>query len=259
MVRLLTSLLIACSALLCTCGPAPDEAEPTDGPLSGEQLIDRAIDAHGMGGWDTLVRAGFTFRERSYGVERQGGSYRYTRTFTDSLGHRMEDVLTNEGLKRTQDGKPVALSEQDSTDYVGSVNSVRYFFMLPHGLRDPAVQTRVLDTVTIDGEPYDRLEVTFERDGGGTDFDDVYHYFLDRRTGELDYLAYNFAVEEGGLRFRRAINKRRVGGVLVQDYVNYGVDGEERDISKVVERYRAGELPELSRIVNTEVRIEGNR
>ncbi len=251
----LAAIVLAPFALLCTCGPAPAYPEDAESLTAG-QLIERAITAHGMNGWDTLARLTFTFRDRSYGVDKRGGTFSYTREFIDSTGSAIRDVLTNEGLERFRDGRPDSLTTKDSIAYAGSVNSVRYFFMLPYGLRDPAVNAELLDSVAIDGKVYDRLAVTFDREGGGTDFDDAYHYFFDRASGELDYLAYNFAVEEGGLRFRQAINKRRVGGVLVQDYINYGVDGRQRAIDSVVERYLAGELPELSRIENTEVRIE---
>ncbi len=252
---LLAAIVLAPLALLCTCGPAPANPEHAESPTA-EQLIERAISTHGMDGWDTLARLTFTFRDRSYGVDKRGGTFRYTREFMDSTGSAIRDVLTNEGLERLRDGQPDPLTTKDSLAYVGSVNSVRYFFMLPYGLRDPAVNAELLDSVAIDGKVYDRLEVTFDREGGGTDFDDVYHYFFDRSSGELDYLAYNFAAEEGGVRLRKAINKRRVGGVLVQDYINYGVDGRQRAIDAALERYLAGELPELSRIENTEVRIE---
>ncbi len=42
---------------------------------------------------------------------------------------------------------------------------------------------------------------------------------------------------------------------LVQDYINFGVDGDDRDLDRIVERYNSGQLPELSRIENTAVRI----
>ena len=238
-----------------TCDPAPPETRTVE-PRTAQQIIERAIGAHGMEGWDTLAHIAFSFRDRLYTVDKQGGTYTYTRAFTDSTGSAVRDILTNQGLQRYRDGQLAPLTPEDSTAFVGSVNSVRYFFMLPYGLQDPAVNAELRDTVTIAGRVYDRLKVTFDREGGGTDYDDEYNYLFNRENGELDYLAYNFAVEEGGLRFRQAINKRRIGGVLVQDYVNYGVDGDDRAIDPAVDRYLSGELPELSRIENREVRIE---
>ena len=240
-----------------TCGPAPvvNDAAASEGLSGAEQIIDRAIAAHGMQGMDSLT-AEFTFRDRVYGIDREGGRYRYTRSFRDSLNDEIFDELTNDGLRRSRNGVAEGLSEKDALAYAESVNSVRYFFMLPFGLRDPAVNMQQLPDVVIDDKAYHRVEVTFDQAGGGTDHDDVYNYFFDQVTGEMDYLAYTFKVNDGGIRFRKAINKRRVGGVLVQDYINYGVDGQGEDMATVVERYSNGELPELSRIINTGIALK---
>lgn len=37
----------------------------------------------------------------------------------------------------------------------------------------------------------------------------------------MDYFAYNYQVNEGGVRFRAAFNTRVVAGVTFQDYINY--------------------------------------
>lgn len=248
-------VLCCCFPLISfTCGPAPavnDTAEARQ--LSGaEQVIERAIAAHGMEGLDSL-HAEFTFRDRVYSIDREGGLFRYTRSFRDSLNDDILDVLTNDGLRRSRNGAAEALSDKEASAYAESVNSVRYFFLLPFGLQGPAVNVQQLPDVVIDEEAYHRIEVTFDQAGGGTDHDDVYNYFFDQETGEMDYLAYTFKVNDGGIRFRKAINKRRMGGVLVQDYVNYGVDGQGEDMATVVERYASGELPELSRIINTDL------
>ncbi|WP_157974273.1 DUF6503 family protein [Lewinella sp. IMCC34183] len=238
--------------LLCTCGPAEPAEAPA--PAGAAAIIDRAVRAHGMERFDS-VAIDFAFRDRHYQVLNDNGRFAYRRRFVDSLGGEVTDLLTNQGLTRMREGETPALTAQDSAAYASSVNSVRYFFMLPYGLYDPAVNTEVLDTVALEGKTYDRIRVTFDAEGGGRDHDDVYHYFFDRDSGELDYLAYTFEVDGGGIRFRKAINKRRVDGVLVQDYVNYGLDGADRDIDRIAARFAAGELPELSLIENTEVKI----
>ncbi|MCP9235412.1 DUF6503 family protein [Lewinella sp. JB7] len=243
---LLTTLLFF--VLAGSCGPA-DESTPA---ADADAVIERAVRAHGLEDFGT-TDVSFTFRERDYRITTDGGSFRYTRQFVDSTGNRIHDQLDNDGLRRTINDTAAVLSAKDSAAYARSVNSVRYFFMLPYGLRDPSVNTRLLDTLHIRDAVYDQVEVTFDAEGGGTDFDDVYRYFFNRETGELDFLAYTFEVNEGGLRFREAVNKRRIDGVLVQDYVNYGVDGEDRDIATVGRRFREGKLPRLSVIENTAV------
>lgn len=237
--------------LLGTCAPPPEPAEEA----GAVAIIQRAVAAHGMEGFDA-VDASFTFRDRDYTIRRANGSFRYTRTFVDSLGHEVVDELTNAGLRRTRNDTLLTLSPKDSTAYAASVNSVRYFFMLPYGLYDPAVNTELLSPTTISDRRYERVQVTFDAEGGGEDHDDVYQYFFAQETGELDFLAYTFEAEEGGIRFREAINKRRVQGVLVQDYVNYGLDGADREIDGIEQRFAEGVLPELSRIENIRVAID---
>lgn len=226
-------------------------ASDVNGPAA---IIERAISAHGMEGMHAIEMQ-FMFRDRQYSILTDHGKYRFSRNFTDSLGRHIEDVITNEGLLRTVDGRPVKLTEKEIAAFTGSVNSVRYFFMLPYGLDEPAVEARYLAETTIKESNLARLEVTFDSKGGGTDHEDVYHYFFNRQTGELDYLAYSFDVNDGGIRFREAVNKRRVGGVLVQDYKNYGIDGEDRNLSDIDKRFASGELPLLSTIENTEISV----
>ncbi len=246
---LLPVLLFTC--FLSTCAPPPEPQ--AEGGAVG--ILTRAIKAHGMEGFD-VMRASFTFRKREYSIERADGSFRYTRAFTDSLGNQVVDVLGNQGLRRIRNDSVIILSPKDSAAYAASVNSVRYFFLLPYGLSDPAVNTELLAPSSIRGKFYDRVQVTFDANGGGEDHDDVYQYFFDQETGELDFLAYTFEAENGGIRFREATNKRRVNGALIQDYVNYGLDGQDRALDGIEQRYAEGILPELSRITNTHVAID---
>jgi len=67
---------------------------------------------------------------------------------------------------------------------------------------------------------YYKLKVTFDQDGGGDDFDDTYVYFFNKATFKPDYLAYDFHVNGGGMRFREAYNERYVNGIRFVDYNN---------------------------------------
>ena len=71
----------------------------------------------------------------------------------------------------------------------------------------------------------------------------------------MDYLAYLYHTDGGGMRFREAINPRRVNGVLIQDYINFKPEDESMDINNISELYENGELEELSRIINEGVAI----
>lgn len=221
------------------------------GKTKADSIVNRALIVHGAQAYDSFAIR-FTFRDHTYGIQTNGGKYRYTRTFTDSLGQDIQDVLTNDGLSRLTDGTASRLNAVDSAAYARSVNSVRYFFMLPYGLYDPAVYRSYLGETTIKEEPYHEVRITFDEVGGGRDHDDVFYYFFHREEGTLDYLAYNYIVDGGGVRFREAINRRVVDGLVVQDYVNYGLEGDTA-IRQIAERFAAGELKRLSEIVSENI------
>jgi hypothetical protein len=48
----------------------------------------------------------------------------------------------------------------------------------------------------------------FGQDGGGKDFDDEFHYWINKQTHKIDYLAYNYQNDDGGVRFRICFNTR---------------------------------------------------
>ena len=72
----------------------------------------------------------------------------------------------------------------------------------------------------------------------------------------MDYLAYLYHTDGGGMRFREAINPRRVNNMLIQDYINLKPEDEGIDIMTIDELYNQGELIELSRIINEKVTIK---
>ena len=123
---------------------------------------------------------------------------------------------------------------------------------LPQKLNDPAVQKQLMESTEIAGKGYDVMKVTFAEDGGGKDFQDVFYYWFNQQTHELDYLAYSYEVNGGGVRFRQAINARHVDGMLFQDYINYKA-APGTDLDYLPSLFEQGELVELSRIEVTDI------
>lgn len=240
--------------LLVSCNRPQKEGEQVETRSEAQVIVDKAISFHGM---ESMGDADFslTFRDMDYTYSLHNGMYEYTRTQTDSLGQEVFDVLKNEGLVRYISGDSVQLEEEKRAAYARSVNSVIYFFRLPFGLNDDAVIKQYQGTTTIKGKNYHELRITFEKSGGGEDFDDVFLYWFDTEDYSLDYLAYLYHTDGGGLRFREAINQRRIEGVLIQDYINFKPEDESMDINNINELYEAGELEELSRIINEGVSI----
>ena len=248
---MICSLLLGIAA--CTSpgdSSADSEGSPTD---KAQEVVDRAIAAHGGGLFDSATFS-FTFRGRLYKRMRSGGSYQFERIFInpDDSTQEVRDILTNEGLTREINGAVAAIPDTMAFKYANSVNSVIYFAVLPYRLNDGAVFKKYLGEVDIKGKTYDKVQVTFAEEGGGKDFDDIFIYWFNQDTHQLDYLAYKYETDGGGIRFREALNPRRVGGLLFQDYVNYKMD-KRLPLETADSLFEAGELEKLSEILLEEI------
>jgi hypothetical protein len=203
------------------CGSRPTEAD---------LLIDRVIAAHGMERLDN-AEVRFVFRGDRFVARRQHGTIRYERYSADSTGSFV-DVLTNDGLYRERNGVRVDLTAEEYARAETTLNSVIYFALLPLPLRDAAVRGIVRDNEIIRGSTYHVLDVVFDQDGGGRDWEDTFRYWIHSETGLINFLAYSFHVNDGGTRFREAYNPRRVEGVLFLDYRNYTDESIGTDIAQ---------------------------
>lgn len=212
-----------------------------------QMVINKAIEVHGG---DAYQKAHFAydFRDRSYAYFRNGGDFLYTRNFKDKLGNAIIDSLSNTDFKRYKNGKLCKLTDKDRRSYSDGTNSVHYFAFLPYFLNDPAVFKKYLGEVSIKGEPYHKIRITFAEEGGGTDFEDIFVYWIHTEHYTMDYLAYSYEVDGGGRRFREAYNPRVVGDIRFQDYVNYKSEDKTIDVTTMDRMFDKGELKELSRI-----------
>ena len=221
-----------------------------------EEIIEKAIEKAGGEKYEK-AEIEFTFRENKYSSRRDGGLFELTRTITDSLGEA-RDVLTNEGFRRFRGEREEKLHDTLKANFANSVNSVHYFAQLPFGLDAPAVQEELVGEDTISGEPYYEIEVTFKEEGGGTDHEDEYMYWIHQEDHTVDYLAYRFYVNEGGIRFRKAVNPRVVEGIRFVDYENYGFGNnwETTDLKELDDKFQKGQLQKVSDIKNEILRVE---
>jgi len=184
-----------------------------------DKILSKTIKAHGGKKYDK-AHYEFVFRKKKYTFKNEGQKYKYTSSSTKD-GQKIIDVLNNDGINRTIDGKAIALSEKQIRGYTGSLNSVIYFATLPHKLLDPAVNKSYKGITNINGQVYQVLHIYFNEENGGVDHDDNFYYWINAKTNRIDYLAYDYKVNNGGVRFRSAYNTRIVDGILFQDYVNY--------------------------------------
>jgi Family of unknown function (DUF6503) len=233
-------------AMFISCTDAPNNTQEAE-VSQAQEIVNRAIDAIG-GGMLENAEVTFKFRTRDYIFWQKGGQYKYTRIFVDTSGSKSVDILTNDGLTRTIDGKPVKLDDLWTQRYSNSVNSVFYFAFLPYRLNDAAVIKTYNGLKDFNGKNYHEIEVQFAKEGGGVDHDDNFLYWFSEDKYALDYFAYDYVTGKGGVRFRQAINRRLVNGLIVQDYVNYKPGDKKTNLYGMFEAHKRGELIELSRI-----------
>ena len=227
--------------------------EPKEAALqAGDSLIELAFEAHGGKQYENQPYH-FDFRGNEYSFHFKGKSYSFTKRDTAN-GRITVDELTERGFERLQNGESISLTAAEEHKYSEALNSVVYFASLPYKLMDNAVFKKKGDDIFIRGKDYYAVAVSFSEDGGGKDFEDVFYYWINKNTLLIDYLAYQYATNGGGVRFRKAFNARRINGVTFQDYVNYEapVGTELKDLPKLFEK---NELKELSLILTEDVRI----
>ncbi|NJW51441.1 deoxyribose-phosphate aldolase [Salinimicrobium sp. CDJ15-91] len=228
-----------------------DEASTSE----ADKIVAKAIE---QAGGEKYSRASieFNFRGNLYTSQRNGGEFELTRKITDSTGTTYYDVLNNKGFKRFHQDEEVAISDSLAGVYSESVNAVHYFVQLPFGLNDDAVVKELVGQDTVNGKLYHEIKVTFRQEGGGQDHEDVYMYWIDKENYSVDYLAYRFFVNDGGIRFRKAVNPRTEGGIRFVDYENYKTNDLTTPLQDLDDMFQKGELIKVSQIENEILNVE---
>ncbi|RYM31503.1 hypothetical protein ERX46_16490 [Brumimicrobium glaciale] len=188
--------------------------------LSIEAIIDSVYQKNGSGLIDKS-NISFDFREFQYAYMQGVDGVKQSRKLTNDGGEAVVDSWQGDSLIRTINGKVVKLSKKDENAFRNSINSVFYFAFLPKALKDPAVITELLDEVEINDKMYYKLKVTFNEDGGGEDFHDIFLYWIGIEDYAMDYMAYQYFTNDGGIRFRAVDQVKEVNGILFKDYLNY--------------------------------------
>ncbi|WP_299220601.1 DUF6503 family protein [uncultured Aquimarina sp.] len=214
--------------------------------FSVEQIVNKTIENAGGSKFDKAsIR--FTFRGKEYRSVRSNGNYQLERLIsgTDGMVH---DILNNRGLSRFIESCSVKVVDSMVTKISDGVNSVHYFANLPYGLNAPAVNKELVGESKIKNISYYKIKVTFDQEGGGTDFEDEFMYWIHKENFTIDYLAYKYAVDGGGIRFREAYNPRIINGIRFVDYKNYKTDNLSTSLSRLDVMFENEQLKLLSKI-----------
>ena len=139
-------------------------------------------------------------------------------------------------------------------DYMTQVQRVGKFYKRNESLA-PEIK-ELLGEIKIEEATYWTVKVSFSQEGGGEDYQDEYRYWINQDTYEIDYLAYNYNTDEGGIRFRKAINKKRVKGILFQDYQNFRPLNKFESLDNLPQIYEEGLLSQISLIENKNIIVQ---
>ena len=209
-------------------------------------LIDQAINFHGGKNYKKY-HLSFDFRDYHFEVKNKKGQYEYIRSYEDDNGDKHRQILSNKGYLQYINGSESVPDDKTKNARSEAINSVVYFAMLPQALNDEAVIKTYVGEAQILSYNYYVVRVNFQQKNGGQDFQDEFYYWINQSDYSIDYLAYTYQVNGGGVRFRASYNPRRVSGILFQDFVNYKVE-KGIDLLSLPQLYEQGSLQELSRI-----------
>ena len=220
--------------------------------LSAEALIEASVEAHGMNEFNKKAIE-FQFRNYRYSQtqDKQGLVYTRRKNTTPNI---LDLLHSKNGFQRTLTGEKVALSDSIALIYSESLNSVLYFFRLPLSLKDPGAIKTLMDTEQINGRTYQKVGVYFTSENGGIDHQDTFRYWFDKEIKILDYLAYQYHTNTGGVRFRVAINRRAIEGLVFQDYENYTAP-KNTPLDDLPKMYEEGKLELVSLIANDSITL----
>jgi len=222
--------------------------------LTVQEIVDNSIADSGGKLFDDY-KVTFDFRDKSYVSDNVEGQ-RVFKRISDLDSTIITDVKRGDDFERYMNDSLVMVPDTMAVKYANSVNSVHYFVRLPYGLNDAAVNKELLGKETINDKEYYKVKVTFDQQGGGDDFEDTYLYWLDLKTFKPDYLAYDFHVNGGGQRFRKAYNERFVNGIRFVDYENYKPKNDGTEILEIGQLYDKGKLELLSKIELKNIVVE---
>jgi len=218
--------------------------------LTAQEIIDNSLQNSGT---HKVANSeiSFDFRDNHYNAIRKNGKFELSRKF-DSI----RDVLNNKGFERFLHGKSVNINDKLISKYSNAINSVHYFSILPFGLNDAAVKKRLLNSTVINNKAYYKIEITFAENGGGQDFEDVFIYWIGKNDFLIDYLAYSFHTNAGGMRFRVLKEQCTIEGIRFVDYYNYKPKIKTIPLTELDKAFENKKLEKVSEIILEDISVK---
>ncbi|MDG1398156.1 MAG: deoxyribose-phosphate aldolase [Polaribacter sp.] len=218
--------------------------------LTAQEIIDNSIRNSGTHKVSNS-EISFDFRDKHYSAIRKIGKFELSRKF-DSI----RDVLNNKGFERFLHGESLNINDKLISKYSNAINSVHYFSILPFGLNDAAVKKRLLNSTIINKKAYYKIEITFSENGGGQDFEDVFIYWIGKNDFLIDYLAYSFHTNGGGMRFRVLKEHCTIEGIRFVDYYNYKPKIKTTPLIELDKAFENKQLEKVSEIILEDISVK---
>ncbi len=226
-------------------------------PQARLDIVDRAIAYHG----GDLYRHSQTeldvcSKSGCFHVTARVDGDRWAYTVSGKSGDSQLEVRSaDDGLTVIRNGAEEVVEPGDEQRRRDWAMARVYFCFLPFRLNDPSVLKQDLGIVDWDGRKLHKVKVTFEA-GTSTDADDEYMYWFDPETARLELFAYSYDSGGGGLRFRRAVGHRRIGGILFFDQENLGADGPGLSVDAIDADYVRDKMRQVSTVRLERIRVE---
>lgn len=217
--------------------------------LTAQSVIDDAIKYSGTEAYQRS-KISFDFRDYHFVSEATCEGYKFSRQKGDTL-----EVLHNSDYHKSVANQKLKVADSMAFKFSESINSVFYFMQLPMRLNDGAVIKELKDSQTIGDKSYHVVEAKFKEENGGEDHTDVYMYWFNQKDDALEYFAYEYDTNGGGVRFREAKNSRLISGVRFLDYGNYKPKSKEVNIENLLTLYSENKLIKVSEITNTNIKV----
>jgi len=157
-----------------------------DGAVSPAVAFAKGIEsAHNKADWNTKRAVSFDIALSFGGEERLNGK---VTTLTNSSKIRIDK---KSGTQLIYDGKEVYLCPEnaDAKRARFDMFTWQYFFSIPFKLTDPGTKCESMETVDLNGNPYDVGKLSFENNVGDAP-DDWYVVYQERKSGLLHAAAY---------------------------------------------------------------------
>lgn len=209
----------------------------SDSDARAVEIAHRTLEA--MGGaeaWDAVRFLRFDFFGfRAHHWDRETGRHRLEGKTREGQSYVVLHDLDRRAGRAWLDGEELegeALGEWLERAHGAWVNDT-YWLLMPYKLLDPGVHLSYEGEMTLDGETYDTVKLTFDR--VGLTPGDTYWAYFDRRTGLMDRWAYHLESWEADREPTHWLwlDWETYGGVKLSSTRRNLEDGSERGLGPI--------------------------